>query len=256
MTYIGDFCKVFYIGDMANLTLKQVIEAAPGAAPVDDPTLLSTPWVIRYLSRLNYKPVFALQSTEHRRRTAWKGQHLVVMAHANGRAFAFLNSHNKNMRARIGYGYWNGSEVLIGPVVALQRWRSFQKQFEGLAQWGSKIAALAGHLDVRVSVTGAEWLAHLIALSAYPVGHRLPNGADLIEHKAQPLGVLLFGAMARMRRGGLSAEDGGRAIKAFSSPTTVFNAARETLRTAVDFRVKRREMPSGFRGMFVDPDDR
>jgi hypothetical protein len=129
---------------MDNLSLRQLIREAPGAAPVrgaDQLGLLSTAAVIRHVGeKYKMKPVLAMQGRGHidasHDTPESMGRHFVVCANKNGEAFFLLNSHQKHRRAHVGLGFWlpGDESFLIGPSFPIQRWKPFKETIKTLME--------------------------------------------------------------------------------------------------------------------------
>jgi len=222
---------------MSNLSLPKVAGMAPAAAPrknAKDEKILDTHAFLRYV-RSEYDMTeigVAVQGTRHedsKKAKAKDGRHLVAATRKNdGLTFFLLNSHFKDRRAHIGVGIQRDGSFLIGPSLAIQRWRGFEEPVDSLAE---SLVAVRRAVDsferMKLSDKEIAKLAkdmskrgYMATVESRPSPKALAEG--LYSNRALDAGYHIIG---RMRTGNLEAlEDGGRRIKRVRRPDGLFHA--------------------------------
>jgi hypothetical protein len=219
---------------MTELTLPKLTKTAPAAAPrknKKDQSVLDTAAFLRHVRSIyNMVPVVAIQGRRHEdslHAKAKDGRHLVAASRQDGISFLLLNSHFKDRRAHLGVGVQREGSFLIGPSMALQRWRGYEepvklmssqlsevskavKCFHHMILSDSKISQIAKNMSRR---------GYMVTVESRPAAKALIDG--LSSSKAIDVG---FHIIERMRTGNLEAVDGGRRIKRVRRPDGLFCA--------------------------------
>jgi hypothetical protein len=217
-----------------SLTLPYLKKKAPATAPRKDrkdTSLIDTAAFLRYVkATYDMVPVVAVQGRRHedsKKAKAKDGRHLIAASRPDGLSIFLLNSHFKDRRAHLGLGIQRDDSFLIGPSLAVQRWKGFQPPLGALAAHFSTISRALKALD-RMKLSDAEvmHLARAMSKRGYmPTVESRPSAKALIEHlyshKALDVGFHIIG---RMREGNLEAVDGGRRIKRVRRPDGLFYA--------------------------------
>lgn len=222
---------------MTNLSLPKLAEKAPAAAPrknAKDEKILDTHAFLRHV-RAAYDMTeigVAVQGTRHedsKKAKARDGRHLVAATRkSDGLTFFLLNSHFKDRRAHLGVGIQREGSFLIGPSMAIQRWKGFEEPVDILASYFAQVRRVVEAFD-KMKLTDKEivTLAKTMSRRGYmetvesrPSPKALTDG--LYSNRALDAGYHVIG---RMRTGNLeAAEEGGRRIKRVRRPDGLFHA--------------------------------
>jgi hypothetical protein len=221
---------------MNTLSLNRVTTVAPAAASrrnADREGLIDTTAFLKHI-RTAYGMTLgvAVQGKRHEdaspKTKAHDGRHLVAASRADGLTFFLLNSHFKDRRAHIGVGVRRDASFLIGPTMAIQRWKGYE---EPVAQLASRFGSISRTVSSfgQLRLTDREIYAfaramakhgYLKTIEARPAPKALIDG--LISQNGLDVGFLV---VSRMRDGNLaSATPGGRRIKRIRRPDGLFHA--------------------------------
>lgn len=170
---------------METLTLRQLLELAPGAVAVGGiPRLLNTQAWLMDVADHGFKPVFAMQGSSHEDGGDPKlGRHLVVAARPDGVALTLLNSHCRLQRVWAGLGLWHNGELLLAHALAVQRWKGASVQVEQLLTCFDPIDKVSQNLIFAApNLWGyARAVAEKIAAKGYIGGRGRPSVAALVS---------------------------------------------------------------------------
>jgi len=219
---------------MNTLTLPYLKKKAPAAAPrknKKDSSLIDTAAFLRYVkATYDMVPVIAEQGRRHedsKKAKAMDGRHLIAASRPDGLSVFLLNSHFKDRRAHIGIGLQRDDSFLIGPSMAVQRWKGFLPPLGALASQFATVSRAVRALEkVKLNDAAVMHLARAMSKRGYmPTVESRPSAKALVEHlyshKALDVGFHIIG---RMREGNLEAVDGGRRIKRVRRPDGLFYA--------------------------------
>jgi hypothetical protein len=247
---------------MTDLTIRSVVRDAPGAAPVRNASkegLISTSAFLRFVEReYRMRPVLAVQGKGHidasNDSPAKMGRHLVIVSQNNAavnRALFLLNSHQKHRRTHIGFGFWDieRESFLIGPSMAIQRWKGFEEATKSIVNddWASAC---------RTSLLMLDWNEiERKAFGRYMARHGYtdfvaarPSGTALVEGLSGGLMVTALDVIARMREGNIPAPDKSRRnIKGVRRPDGLFHAGLTAMSYIVDMAIARNALDEKYR---------
>jgi hypothetical protein len=219
---------------MNTLSIPNVARKAPAAAPrkrAKDDGLIDTAAFLRHVrSAYGMTPVVVVQGKRHedsKKAKAKDGRHLVAASRPDGVTFFLLNSHFKDRRAHIGVGVQHDDSFLIGPSLAVQRWRGFDEPVEHLSSRFKDVNRAVKAFE-KIKLTDREindfarrmsQRGYMAGVEARPAPKALVDG--LSSNKALDVGYHIVG---RMRTGNMDAVGGGRRIKRIRRPDGLFHA--------------------------------
>lgn len=219
---------------MNSLSLPKVAAKAPAAAPrkrAKDDGLIDTAAFLRHVrSTYGMTPAMVVQGRRHedsKKAKAKDGRHLVAASRPDGLSMFLLNSHFKDRRAHVGVGFVRDGTFIIGPSLAVQRWKGYEEPVESLAFRFRDVSRAVKAFE-RIRLTDREVndfarhmskRGYMVGVEARPATKALVDG--LASNKALDVG---FHVIGRMRAGNLDATDGGRRIKRIRRPDGLFHA--------------------------------
>lgn len=248
---------------MDTLSLHAVVKAAPAAAPVRtarEDGLISTSAFLRHVEREHgMKPVLAVQGKGHidasRDSPAKMGRHFVVAAQPGDgikQALFLLNSHQKHRRTHIGYGFWNKEResFLIGPSMAIQRWKGFKEPVHVLTTLWAQAFGWYEQVLPRLGMTDTERFAFGTYMARYGYTDFVearPSAKALVDGLSGATMMTAFDIVARMRRGNLATRARGhRNIKGVRRPDGLFHAGLAAMHYIVTLAIEARKLRMQF----------
>jgi hypothetical protein len=233
-----------------------VADKAPAAAPrknAKDEKLLDTHAFLRHVRTAhNMTEVgVVVQGKRHddaKKAKAKDGRHLVAATRkSDDLSFFLLNSHFKDRRAHIGVGIQRDGSFMIGPTMAVQRWRGYEEPVDMLAKRFADVGKAIKALDrMRLHDTEIAKLGKAMAKKGYmPTVESRPAPKALIDglysNRALDVGFHIIG---RMRAGNLEASDGGRRIKRVRRPDGLFHGGMVMFELLMQLAYTHRALPA------------
>jgi hypothetical protein len=240
---------------MNTLSLNRVTAVAPAAASrrnAGKEGLIDTTAFLKHIrTAYGMTAGVAVQGKRHEdaspKTKAHDGRHLVAASSPDGLTFFLLNSHFKDRRAHIGVGVRRGESFLIGPTMAIQRWKGFEEPVAQLAsRFGGVSGAVTGFGQLRLTDREIYAFARAMAKQGYlktiearPAPKALIDG--LTSQNGLDVGYFIIG---RMRDGNLTAGTaGGRRIKRVRRPDGLFHAGMVAFDLLLAFAQRHRKVP-------------
>lgn len=242
------FPRIHHIRRMSSLL--NTIPAATRRVP--DPIrrrVIDTAQFVAVMRRQGFRLLDAKQVTPHAdaRIPVEDGQHMVVLVQG-WKALALLNSHDKNRRARVGFGFHFEGQFLLFVVRPLQRWKPWPPVVDDLllSSEDTMTAVLDTLTEWRPTGDTALSLIEQIIPEVYRKRLHRPRPQAVLDRCSDTLNMarLVFSIMRVIKAGNLPPVRGARNIKGLYTPETIFTAAHAVLRTTVRFAQSKGKLSS------------